>query len=252
MWQHGKSRHERGYGSAWVKLRATILARDRHLCQPCLAIDRVTPATQVDHITPKANGGTDSTDNLQAICQPCHDAKSRTEAAEAQAALRDEGKAYTGADGWTIEPKRWGYSIPHGLRPSGRRVVVVFGPPASGKSTYVEKHAAPSDKVIDLDLIKEKIGGDKRSNDMGVIRRALAWRDMAIRSLADETGTAWLIVTARTKAERDKWIEALGPKAEAVTLDTPTDECIRRIYADPTRKDDADQMVKVVREWERD
>lgn len=76
------SRHERGYGKAWDKLRARILARDRQLCQPCRAAGRVTVAKQVDHKTPKAKGGTDEPQNLQAICKPCHDEKT----------LTDEGK----------------------------------------------------------------------------------------------------------------------------------------------------------------
>lgn len=70
-----QSRHERGYGSAWVKTRANILKRDRHLCIPCLMGGRPTPATQVDHIKPKAKGGTDDPTNLQSICDDCHKLK---------------------------------------------------------------------------------------------------------------------------------------------------------------------------------
>ena len=83
-WSGKGSRHERGYGSAWVKARARILTRDSHLCQPCLAKGRPTPATEVDHIKPKAKGGTDDDDNLQAICHDCHKEKTEAEAAEAQ------------------------------------------------------------------------------------------------------------------------------------------------------------------------
>lgn len=78
------SRHERGYGSAWVKTRARILKRDMHLCQPCLTTGRPTLATEVDHVTPKAKGGTDDDENLQAICHDCHVVKTEAEAAEAQ------------------------------------------------------------------------------------------------------------------------------------------------------------------------
>ena len=75
-WRHAGSRHERGYGSKWVKTRALVMQRDMHLCQPCLTNGRPTPATQVDHITNKAQGGTDDMSNLQAICDDCHLAKS--------------------------------------------------------------------------------------------------------------------------------------------------------------------------------
>ncbi len=84
-WQRdGRSRQARGYGRLWEKLRAAALARDLHLCQPCKRAGRVTPATEVDHITPKAQGGTDTLENTQAICGPCHRAKTAREAAEAQ------------------------------------------------------------------------------------------------------------------------------------------------------------------------
>jgi len=77
-WKHAGSTTERGYGAAWQKLRERILKRDNYLCQPCLAAtpSRVTVARQVDHKKPKAKGGDDSEDNLQAICDPCHLAKS--------------------------------------------------------------------------------------------------------------------------------------------------------------------------------
>lgn len=66
------TRHERGYGNAWTRLRVSILDRDCGLCQPCLKRGRVQPGTHVDHIVPKAEGGTDDEANLQAICVACH------------------------------------------------------------------------------------------------------------------------------------------------------------------------------------
>lgn len=87
------SRHERGYGTAWDKLRKLVLQRDSYLCQPCRRTHRVTPATQVDHVTPKAKGGTDDMENLQSICGPCHETKTAS----------DEGKrpkVEIGIDGW--------------------------------------------------------------------------------------------------------------------------------------------------------
>jgi 5-methylcytosine-specific restriction protein A len=73
------SRQSRGYGAQWDKLRKRILARDKHLCQPCRRKGKLTSGTEVDHITGKADGGTDDEANLQAICTPCHRAKSAEE-----------------------------------------------------------------------------------------------------------------------------------------------------------------------------
>lgn len=78
------SRHERGYGSEWEKTRKRILSRDKGLCQPCLRNMRYRPAKQVDHIIPKAEGGIDDDDNLQAICVACHTEKTQQEAIRAR------------------------------------------------------------------------------------------------------------------------------------------------------------------------
>ncbi|MCG7984766.1 MAG: HNH endonuclease [Candidatus Thiodiazotropha lotti] len=63
---------KRGYGAKWRKIRAEILRRDSNHCIPCKLAGRVTTATQVDHIVPKAKGGTDEAINLQSICTKCH------------------------------------------------------------------------------------------------------------------------------------------------------------------------------------
>lgn len=62
----------RGYGLAWRRRRAAILRRDR-FC-PCGAV-----ATEVDHLVPKARGGTDHPSNLRGLCKPCHSAKTSGE-----------------------------------------------------------------------------------------------------------------------------------------------------------------------------
>lgn len=62
-WHGGSTR-------AWRRLRARVLARDGHRCQRC-----GKPATHADHILPKAAGGTDHIDNLEALCAQCNLAK---------------------------------------------------------------------------------------------------------------------------------------------------------------------------------
>jgi 5-methylcytosine-specific restriction protein A len=79
------SRHERGYGTKWEKIRKLILQRDCGLCQECLRNGRVhavgdKPFTAFcDHIVPKAEGGTDDYENLQTLCRSCHTAKTDKE-----------------------------------------------------------------------------------------------------------------------------------------------------------------------------
>nr|WP_234238571.1 HNH endonuclease signature motif containing protein [Halomonas desiderata] len=68
------------------------MERDRYLCQPCKLGGRATPAKIVDHIKPKAEGGTDSPDNLQAICESCHKAKTLSESQRARHGHRSKGE----------------------------------------------------------------------------------------------------------------------------------------------------------------
>lgn len=94
-WKHEASRHERGYGYRWGKLRAQVLRRDDHLCQPCLIRGNVTTATEVDHIIPKAQDGTDDFDNLQSICTECHKLKTTSERQGTKRPVYDN-------DGWPV------------------------------------------------------------------------------------------------------------------------------------------------------
>lgn len=73
------SRHQRGYGAEWDRTRKRILDRDEGLCQPCLRAGRASAGTQVDHIVPKSQGGSDDDGNLQTICPECHRAKTARE-----------------------------------------------------------------------------------------------------------------------------------------------------------------------------
>jgi 5-methylcytosine-specific restriction endonuclease McrA len=51
----------------WAKLRAACLARDGGMCVLCGA-----PATDADHIVPRAQGGSDDLANLRSLCHRCH------------------------------------------------------------------------------------------------------------------------------------------------------------------------------------
>ncbi len=74
------SSHLRGYDADWGKVRAFVLERDHHLCQHCLRKEILTPAREVDHIVPIAQGGARlDPDNCQSLCKPCHSRKTATE-----------------------------------------------------------------------------------------------------------------------------------------------------------------------------
>lgn len=78
-------------------------------------------ATTKDHVIPVDLGGDDSMDNLRPACNKCNG-------------------------------KRQNLAI-SGIDPGGITVVVVCGPPAAGKSSWVTERAKPADVVIDLDRL---------------------------------------------------------------------------------------------------
>jgi 5-methylcytosine-specific restriction protein A len=63
-------------GRAWQRIRARQLAK-HPLCAMCLTAGLVTQADEVDHVLPLFKGGTDHPSNLQSLCSPCHEAKTR-------------------------------------------------------------------------------------------------------------------------------------------------------------------------------
>lgn len=200
--------------------RAAVAQRQRRLtlepvCRHCAAMGKTTIAEEVDHIVPLAFGGTDTDDNVQSLCIPCHAVKSAGE---------DTGK------GGASNHPTW-------LSPSAVPLTILCGPPCSGKATYVRERADADDLVIDLDDIAAGLRPSYRhcssARDPDLLNRSIRVRNALLGSLARRTqGKAWFIVAAPTAAERDWWGRQLG--GEVVLLDPGREECKRRALARQT------------------
>jgi 5-methylcytosine-specific restriction protein A len=70
---HRPSAARRAYGRKWQPIRAAVLRRDAYICQHCG--QPAGKSAHVDHIVPKAEGGTDDQDNLETLCRGCHSRK---------------------------------------------------------------------------------------------------------------------------------------------------------------------------------
>ena len=87
------SRHERGYGAAWDKLRLVIMKRDCGLCQACRRAGRTALGKICDHKIGRADwmakhgnlDGCDDPSNLEMICVDCNRSKVAQESANARA-----------------------------------------------------------------------------------------------------------------------------------------------------------------------
>lgn len=199
---------ERIEGRAGVKLRLRRL-RAEPLCRHCAERGKTVVATVVDHIIPLGDGGTDVDSNTQSLCDICHLIKTSAEGAVNQGASNHPG---------------W-------LERSGVPLVIVCGPPCSGKTTYVKQHASAADTIIDLDSILMRLRPNYRhwmqAIDPLLFNQAIRARNALLGTLAHTThGRAWFIVSAPTKGERAWWQTKLG--GEVVLLHPGKDECKRR------------------------
>lgn len=152
-------------------------------------------ADSVDHVVPRAYGGTDALDNMRPSHRPCNSSRGT--------------RAMPGF---------------------GARTVVVMGPPASGKSYHVLANATRGDVVVDLDHLAAAltVGYDGAHDYPDHVRHvAIGARREAIkraRALREDV-TAWIIHAMPSAAQLAEYT-ATG--AELVTIDPGPEVVLRR------------------------
>jgi predicted kinase len=160
---------------------------------------------------------------------------------------------------WTMHPEWIGRSI--------IPVTLVCGPPASGKSTYVDTHKGHADLVIDLDAIASGMARTSM-HAWGAkwLGPAVRKRNELIGSLSKPDalrhGKAWLVVAEPEAERRQWWVDMLGC-SRVVVVESPASQCEARIASDAersmqagrasqwwaayTRRDDDERLVAIVR-----
>jgi predicted kinase len=244
-------------GKRWQALRILIINRDKYTCQRCKVFvtkgKRSPRSAVVHHKIPHKGDDALFWDqgNLELVCKACHDGP--IQSAEARGY-----DSTVGADGWPIDAKH-----PHN-RPAGHQedtvdvpqfkaptvpVTIVCGAPGSGKTTYAASYADPFDTIIDLDDLKEFVGGTRWDADYTVTAKALRIRDTILNDLHRvEHSAVWLILSGRTDRERKAWAKALGG-ASVVVMPTPKRECIRRVKAEPERSRVVAEQIASIEKW---
>lgn len=110
-------------------------------------------------------------------------------------------------------------------------VIVVYGPPCSGKTTYVADNAKSGDTVIDLDSIARGLGSPVRWMDPDPW---LADAQDEVERLIDNIDpavTTWLIRSLPRQDQRDDLADRL-PGAEFVLIDPGEKTCLARAKRD--------------------
>lgn len=226
----------------WQATRQYILTRDRGLCRIC-----GKPAEEVHHIvhlTPASMGDISITlnpDNLIAVCRDCHfdihrqDAmKGRKEKAH-QRIVREDG-TYFDENGMLVM----------------RQIALVYGPPRSGKTTYVREHMENGDCVVDVDALKAALHLDgKRIADDNLLDLALMIRDYIIQRLSEKDSrfdckNVWIVGGFPKRDEREKLTKLLN--AKQIFIATQQSVCEQRAK-ETNVYGDMQYGVDVVRKW---
>lgn len=123
---------------------------------------------------------------------------------------------------------------------------VVQGPPAGGKSTWVQDRAREQDVVIDYDLLAVALsgpGGDGHTHGQAVKTVTKAARNAAIAEAVKVARQVDVyLIHSNPGAQRLAWYRAEG--AQVITIDPGRVEVTARV-----RRDRPKLMLRVLEEW---
>ena len=110
-------------------------------------------------------------------------------------------------------------------------VILVYGAPCSGKSTWITQHMKRGDVLCDVDTLYAAISGqDAHDADLYVHEIALKLKERLLDAVRDREGFKDAYVNTREKLHAD--MERVNAD-EAVFIDTPYNVCMERAESRP-------------------
>jgi len=151
--------------------------------------------------------------------------------------------------------KRHGRFNGGGHKRKEKSVYIVYGPPMSGKITYVIENMEPGDLVVDMDRLYQAISlrptYDKPDN---LKYNVFSIRSHIIDNIKSRYGgfrAAWIVGGYPEKFIREKLAEDLG--AELIFVDTSKELCIDRLQCcSDYRADHKDEWKQYIDKWFED
>lgn len=133
-----------------------------------------------------------------------------------------------------------------------RKVYYVYGPPCSGKNTFVNSIKGNSDIIVDIDNVWQCITGGARYDKPPALKtNAFILRDCLLDMIKTRAGKwerAFIIEGGAVSAERNRRIAALG--AEPIYIDTDKETCFIRLANDNTRTEQhKNEWRKYIEQW---
>ena len=132
-----------------------------------------------------------------------------------------------------------------------KEIYLVYGPPLSGKTSYVESVANAGDLIIDMDNIWQCISGQPRYTKPGKLRSVAFGVHAFLMDAAKVRNGKWqscyIIGGFPLISERERIIKEYG--AREVFLEVTKEECFERLEHDEAR--DHEEWKQYIEEWFR-
>ena len=127
-----------------------------------------------------------------------------------------------------------------------KAVYIVYGPPMSGKTSYVLNNMEPGDIVVDMDKLYQAVSFQPLYNKPDNLKyNVLAIRNSILDNIKTRYGDfniAWIIGGYADKYQREQLARDLG--AELIFMEATKEECIARLQSCN------DYRRKLISEWE--
>lgn len=202
MWNTLKSFYD---SKEWKNFRKMIILQRGPVCEECKRLitehkqlevhhEEILTINNVNDVTVSLNP-----DKVKILCNGCHNIK------------------HDRFQGRTIRNKK--------------QVYIIYGPPCSGKTTYVLNNKTDNDIVIDMDRLFEGITLLPRYNKPDkLLFNVISIQKTLIDNIKTRYGkwnNAWVIGGYADKYKRDRLAKDLG--AELVLINTTKEECLNRL-----------------------
>lgn len=128
-------------------------------------------------------------------------------------------------------------------------VIIVAGPPASGKTTYVVKNMNKKDLVVDMDWLFQALSGlDYYEKPEELLPFVCEARDAVIERLnrSNDVKKAWIIGGYPKASKRKKLAQKLD--AEVLLLNGSKEKCLERAKNDDRRNNNK-KWEKIINDW---
>ena len=132
-----------------------------------------------------------------------------------------------------------------------RGVYLVYGPPLSGKTSFVREHMKRGDIVVDMDRLYAAVSMlPEYDKPDGLLSNVMAMQRTLIDNIKTRFGkwhSAWIVGGYADRYRREQLADSLG--AELIFCDVSQVECLSRLAVDTDRQHRQDEWRKYIDKW---